>query len=133
MTRYLLDTNVLSDLIRNPQGKVADAIARVGEDRVATSIIVASELRFGAAKKGAPRLTAQVDAVLGVLPVLAFERPADEHYAAVRAQLEHAGTPIGANDLLLAAHALALDHVLITDNEREFTRVETLRIANWLR
>ena len=106
--RYLLDTNVVSDLVRNPQGKVAQRIRKVGEARVCTSIIVAAELRYGAAKKGSARLSAQLEAVLSVLEVLPFEPPADAIYASLRAGLEEAGTPIGANDMLIAAHALAL-------------------------
>lgn len=67
--RYLLDTNIVSELIGNPQGRVADRIRDVGEAQVATSIIVAAELRYGAAKKRSPRLTAQVEAVLGAMAV----------------------------------------------------------------
>ena len=133
MTRYLLDTNIVSDLIRNPQGRIAAHIARVGEDTVCTSIIVASELRYGVAKKGSPRLSAQVDAVLGALPILNLEPDADTHYAALRTALEKAGTIVGANDMLIAAHALAAGAVLVTDNAREFSRIEGLTQENWLR
>jgi len=131
--RYLLDTNVVSDLVRNPQGKVAQRIGKVGEALVCTSIIVAAELRYGAAKKGSPRLSAQLEAVLGALEVLPFERPADAAYGLLRAQLEQAGRPIGANDLLIAAHALALGFTVVTDNEKEFARAKDLSVKNWLR
>jgi len=131
--RYLLDTNVVSDLVRNPQGKVAQHIRKVGEALVCTSIIVAAELRYGAAKKGSPRLSAQLEAVLGALEVLPFERPADAAYGLLRAQLEQAGRPIGANDLLIAAHALALGFTVVTDNEKEFARAKDLSVKNWLR
>ena len=97
--RYLLDTNVISDLVRKPQGRIAQHIREVGETRVCTSIIVAAELRYGATKKGSPRLTAQLEAVLGALDVLPFETPADTAYGSLRARLEQAGTPIGGNDL----------------------------------
>ncbi|MBF0324020.1 MAG: type II toxin-antitoxin system VapC family toxin [Alphaproteobacteria bacterium] len=133
MSRYLLDTNVLSDLIRHPHGIVAKHIAEVGEDRVCTSIIVAAELRFGAAKKDSPRLTAQVEAVLGAMEVLAFEPPADRTYGSIRAELERQGQIIGANDLLIAAQCVELGLTLVTDNEREFARVEGLTVANWVR
>ena len=82
--RYLLDTNVLSDLVRNPQGKVARRIRKVGEAQVCTSIIVTAELRYGAAKRGSPRLSAQLEAVLGALEVLPFEAPADAAYGILR-------------------------------------------------
>ncbi len=131
--RFLLDTNIVSDLIRHPQGRAAAKIAEVGEDAVATSIIVAAELRYGAAKKASPRLASQLEAVLNALEVIALEAPADASYGTARVALEAVGTPIGANDLLIAAQALALEMVLVTDNEREFARVDGLKVENWLR
>lgn len=131
--RYLLDTNIVSDLVRNPQGRVFQHIQKVGEDKVCTSIIVAAELRFGAAKKGSPKLMAQLESVLGALEVLPFEVPADQRYGLIRAGLEKTGRPIGANDLLIASHALALGYTVVTDNEKEFSRIAGLRHENWLR
>lgn len=131
--RYLLDTNIVSDLVRNPQGKVARHVRKVGEQHVCTSIIVAAELRYGADKKRSRRLSSQLEAVLGVLEVLPFEAPADKSYGLLRSRLERRGTPIGGNDLLIAAQALALGYVIVTDNEREFSRVEGLRVQNWVR
>ena len=131
--RYLLDTNIVSDLVRNPHGVVTQHIRKVGEAQVCTSIVVAAELRYGSAKKGSPRLTAQLAAVLSALEVLPFAAPADNRYGLLRARLEQSGKPIGANDLLIAAQAVALGHVLVTDNEREFSRVDGLRWENWLR
>jgi tRNA(fMet)-specific endonuclease VapC len=131
--RYLLDTNIVSDLVRNPQGRVTQRIREVGEAQVCTSIIVAAELRYGAAKKGSPRLTAQLEAVLGALEVLPFETPADATYGLLRTRLEQAGQPIGGNDLLIAAQAVALRHAIVTDNEREFARIDDLPYENWLR
>ncbi|WP_300575040.1 type II toxin-antitoxin system VapC family toxin [Phenylobacterium sp.] len=133
MTRYLLDTNILSDLVRNPQGQIAQQIARVGEAAVFTSIIVAAELRFGAAKRRSGRLTAQLETILGALEVQAFDAPADVAYGRLRAQLEAEGLPIGGNDMLIAAHALSTGSVIVTDNQREFERVADLQIENWLR
>lgn len=130
--RFLLDTNIVSDLVRNPQGRVAEKIAELGEDAVATSIIVAAELRYGAAKKGSARLAAQLEAVLSALEVISFEAPGDSVYGDVRLALETAGTPIGGNDLLIAAQALALDMTIVTANVKEFGRVEGLRVENWL-
>lgn len=131
--RYLLDTNIVSDLVRRPQGGVAQRIRAIGEAEVCTSIIVAAELRFGAAKKGSARLTAQLEAVLGVLEVLPFEAPADAVYGLLRARLERMGQPIGGNDLLIAAQTLALGYTLVTNNEREFARISELPCENWLR
>lgn len=131
--RYLLDTNIVSDLVRNPQGRITQRIRKVGEAQVCTSIIVAAELRYGSAKKGSPRLLGQVAAVLSALEVLPFEAPADLTYGSLRAHLEQSGGQIGANDLLIAAQAVALGLVLVTDNEREFARVDGLSYENWLR
>lgn len=130
---FLLDTNILSDLIRHPQGVIAARIAEVGETEIATSIVVASELRYGAQRRGSPRLTAQLEAVLELLPTLPLGGDADIHYGRLRASLEQRGTPVGANDMLIAAHALSLGATLVTDNVREFERVTGLAIANWLR
>jgi tRNA(fMet)-specific endonuclease VapC len=131
--RYLLDTNVVSDLIRTPQGRVATHIREVGEAQVCTSIIVAAELRYGATKKRSSRLTSQLEAVLGGLDVLPFEAPADVAYGLIRTRLEQAGKPIGGNDLLIAAQAVALGYTLVTDNEAEFARIDSLPCENWLR
>ncbi len=108
-------------------------IRKVGEARVCTSIIVAAELRYGAAKKGSAQLSAQLEAVLNALDVLPFETPADVIYAFLLTRLEAVGTPMGAHDMLIAAHALALGCMIVTDNEREFARVQDLARENWLR
>jgi tRNA(fMet)-specific endonuclease VapC len=130
--RYLLDTNIVSDLIRNPQGRVAEHTKKVGEQKVCTSIIVAAELRYGAIGKASPRLSSRVEAVLGVIDVLPFEAPADAAYGMIRARLEKAGRPIGGNDLLIAAQTIALGYILVTDNRKEFDRIEDLTCENWL-
>ena len=131
--RFLLDTNIVSDLVRNPRGRIADRISEVGEADVCTSIVVAAELRYGVTKKDSPRLAAQLEAVLGAIEVLPLEARVDAAYGVIRAGLEKKGQPIGANDLLIAAHASALGLTVVTDNEREFLRVDNLRVENWLR
>jgi tRNA(fMet)-specific endonuclease VapC len=132
LTRYLLDTNIISDLIRNPKGRVAKHIARVGENNVCTSIIVAAELRYGCAKKGSKRLLETVENLLRELNVLSLEGPADAEYGKIRAELERRGSPIGGNDLLIAAHALAIEATVVTANVDEFARVEGLKVQNWI-
>ena len=131
--RYLLDTNIVSSLIRDPHGRIAHRIKLIGEPNVCTSIIVAAELRYGTTKKASPRLTELIDAVLGAIEILPFDSPADELYGSIRTRLELAGTPIGGNDLLIAAQALALDLTLVTDNDKEFRRIDRLRVENWLK
>jgi tRNA(fMet)-specific endonuclease VapC len=130
--RYLLDTNIVADLVRTPQGVVAARIAREGEDTVCTSIVVAGELRFGAAKRGSAPLTARVEAILAAMEIVPLEEPADRRYGELRWHLERSGTPIGPNDMLIAAHALALGLTLVTANVREFSRVSGLAVENWL-
>jgi tRNA(fMet)-specific endonuclease VapC len=132
LTRYMLDTNVISDLIRNPQGRAAKRIARVGEDNICTSIIVAAELRYGCAKSGSRRLLKAVEDLLGEINVLPFDVPADAEYGAIRSDLEAAGKPIGGNDLLIAAHAHATGATIVTANADEFKRIRGLNVENWL-
>ncbi len=129
---YLLDTNIISALIRDPHGAVSQILARRGFDRVCTSIIVAAELRFGARKRGSTSLSARVEAMLEAIPVLPLELGVDRRYAEIRGQLERAGTPIGPNDLLIAAQALDRGLILVTDNGDEFRRVPGLVVENWL-
>lgn len=130
--RFLLDTNIVSDLVRRPQGQAAQHVAAVGESRVCTSIVVAAELRFGAVKSGSRRLQVQVEKVLSALEVVPLDMPVDQHYANIRAVLERAGQPIGPNDMLIAAHARALGYAVVTANLGEFRRVPGLRVENWL-
>jgi len=133
MPRFLLDTNILSDAVRNPRGSVANRIRRLGDRELCTSIIVAAEVRYGMAKSGRHRLTERVADLFRMLPVMALEPPVDMIYGDLRADLERRGIGIGANDLWIAAHALTLGLVLVTANEREFSRVPGLAIENWLR
>ena len=114
--RYLLDTNIVSALVRDLGGRVTEQVSRVGEDAVCTSVIVAAELRYGAPKRGSPQLAAQLEKVLGALEVVPFEEPADVVYGDLRTRLERAGQVIGGNDLLIASQALALGYTIVTDN-----------------
>jgi tRNA(fMet)-specific endonuclease VapC len=130
--RYLLDTNIFSDLVRNPQGRIAQRIRALGAAQVCTSVIVAAELRCGAAKKGSPRLARQLELLLGAVEVLPFEAPADATYGLIRTRLDETGRPIGGNDMLIAAQAIALGYTLVTDNEAEFSQIHGLAHENWL-
>ena len=132
MTHYMLDTNIISDLIRNPNGKAAKRVADVGNDNICTSIIVAAELRYGSVKNGSKRLLQLIEGLLGEIKVLSFETPADVEYGAIRSELENAGKPIGANDMLIAAHARAVSATVVTANVSEFARIRGLKVENWL-
>lgn len=132
---WMLDTNALSELIRDPRGPVIQRLSDVAPDVVCTSIVVACELRFGAQRKGSAVLTERVNALLDAMVVLPFDEPADEHYADIRATLERAGTPAGtpisSHDLLIAAHARSRALTLVTHNLREFQRVPGLKVEDW--
>lgn len=130
--RYMLDTNVVSDIMKRPGGGAAGRIADIEPGGACISIIVAAELRFGAHKAGSAKLWQQISDFTSFIPVLPFEHNAEDVYARVRSELETRGTPIGPNDMLIAAHALALGLTLVTDNTREFSRVPGLKVENWL-
>jgi tRNA(fMet)-specific endonuclease VapC len=129
---WMLDTNTLSDLIRNPGGALVARIGAVAPDALCTSIVVACELRFGAQRKGSAVLSGRVEQLLDSLVVLPLDEPADQHYAEIRTALEKAGTPIGSHDLFIAAHARSRGLTLVTHNLREFRRVPGLRVEDWL-
>jgi tRNA(fMet)-specific endonuclease VapC len=130
--RYLLDSNILSDLIRRPQGAVARKITALDDEQLCTSIVVACELRFGACKKASTALSKRVDECLNSIEVLALEPGVDRLYGHLRTTLEKSGRQIGGNDLLIAAHALATGTVLVTHNTAEFRRVPKLPVEDWL-
>ena len=119
-------------MVRHPQGLLFQRLAAVEENCICTSIIVVCELRFGAAKSGSLRLLQQLESILELLPILSLSPPVDQHYAVIRTHLEQTGKPISPNDLLIAAHALALNLTLVTANVREFERVPGLSVENWL-
>lgn len=127
----MLDTNMLSGLMKNPEGSIAHRIEQVGERSICCSIIVAAELRYGAEKKQSEALTRRVDAILAAIPVLPLTHPIDRHYATIRAELSNTGQPIGPNDLLIAAHALSEEKTLVTAKLKEFQRVRALSVESW--
>jgi tRNA(fMet)-specific endonuclease VapC len=129
---YMLDTNVVSDVIRNPHGNAATMVERAGDEHVAISSIVASELRFGILKRNSERLTFLVENLLDRVSILPYEDKEASHFAEIRLDLERNGTPIGTTDLFIAAHAKSLEATLVTANIREFVRVPGLKVENWV-
>lgn len=127
----MLDTNALSELIRNPQGTLARRLDDSEPSAVCTSIVAACELRFGAQRKGSPALSLRVEQLLEAIEVLPLDLPSDRHYADIRATLERSGTPIGSHDLFIAAHARSRGMTLVTRNVREFRRVPGLTVEDW--
>lgn len=132
MTHYLLDTNIISDLVRQPQGRAAKRIAEIGDRQILTSVIVAAELRYGCRKAGSARLSATVEALLSEIETIPFDEAASRTYADLRTALEARGKPIGGNDMLIAAQALALGCIVVTANIDEFAHVDGLQVENWL-
>jgi len=132
---YLLDTNIISALMKDRTGAITANVRawaqRLPDCRLVTSVVVQYELLFGLARHGTSRLQTAYDIQMNQLPVLPLDEAVGPHYARIRAHLEKAGTPIGANDTLIAAHALALGATLITA-DAEFSRVPDLALENWL-
>lgn len=135
-TLYLLDTNIISDMMRNPQGRANLQLeVRIAHSksplRVCTSVVVDCEVRYGLRRKSSPKLDRAYTNLLQVVEVMPLDALVTPHYASLRARLEQAGKSIGANDSLIAAHALALGATLITA-DAEFSRVPDLALENWL-
>ena len=129
--RLTLDTNICSYILRRHPVNMIERFAGLERSQVWLSAIVAAELRFGAAKLASPRFSAAVEAWLAGFDVRPWPLDATHHYAQMRTDLERAGTPIGAMDMLIAAHALAEDSAVITNNAREFHRVPGLAVQEW--
>lgn len=128
----MLDTNIVSQAIRDPHGSVQRRIVE-SSGEIAVSVVVAAELRYGAERKQSARLATRVEELFGMVSVVPLPVGADHHYARIRAALDRVGKSIGPNDLLIVAHAIALGAALVTDNVREFSRVDGLAVENWLR
>lgn len=130
--RYMLDTNVCVDYLNGRYPAVTEAIQRSSPDDLCVSSVAVAELRFGAEKSANRRRNhARLDVFLADIVCVDFDRPAALRYGRVRARLERRGAVIGPYDLQIAAHALVLGLVLITDNVREFRRVVGLKLENW--
>jgi tRNA(fMet)-specific endonuclease VapC len=129
---YLLDTNACSDYFTGRFPKVVARIQACSPEDLRLSVVVVAELRYGA-DHGARRRAnhARIDALVEEIEVLDFDLRAAAAYGRVRAQLEAGGTPIGPNDMLIAAHALSRGLTVVTDNVAEFGRVKGLRVQNW--
>jgi tRNA(fMet)-specific endonuclease VapC len=131
---WLLDTNILANVIKQPDGVVGQRMRVLSEQfpgAMVTSVVVECELSFGALRVNSAALTGKIFNLLQLIPALTLNPDVVSHYAITRAHLERQGTPIGPNDTLIAAHALALGATLVTA-DAEFARVPGLRVENWL-
>lgn len=129
---YLLDTNVCSDALSGRYPSVGERLRACRPGAVRISSVVVAELRYGATRSPHARYNHErLDTFLAGFSVLDFDAPAASAYGEIRSALEAKGTPIGPNDLFIAAQAVAMGMVLVTDNVREFQRVPGLRLENW--
>jgi len=131
--RYLLDTSILSQAAKHPQGIVARKIKRLGNAQCCTSVIVACEMAFGAEKRQSTKLSKRITQAIAAVTILDLPAGVQLHYARIRARLEALGLVIGSNDMLIAAHAIHANLTLVSDNVKEFERVPGLKLENWLR
>jgi len=131
--RYMLDTNICIYIIKNNPMSVRQKFESVRASDLVLSIVTLAELRYGAEKSQArAKAIRAVEQLTAYIEIAELDQVVAEHYADIRATLDRAGTPIGNNDLWLAAHARANDWILVSNNIREFERVEGLRLENWL-
>jgi tRNA(fMet)-specific endonuclease VapC len=129
---YLLDTDSSSYLIRGSHPKLDARVSRVKPGNLAISVITRAELLFGVERKGnPPKLQALVSRFLMQVPSLTWDEPAAASYATIRTALEKQGNAIGNLDMMIAAHAVATESILITNNQRHFARVPLLQMQNW--
>jgi tRNA(fMet)-specific endonuclease VapC len=134
MNLYMLDTNILTDIVRDPDGEAARQFAGLGSQEVCISVVVSSEVLFGLARKAGTRATARIVAMLATLQVMPFEPPADAVYAELRAELAKRGRGLTPNDYFIAAHAKHMNAILVTgDRAIHDAEIPGLRIENWLR
>jgi tRNA(fMet)-specific endonuclease VapC len=129
--RRTLDTNICSYILRRHPVSMIERFAMLDRSQLWLSSVVAAELRFGAVKLESPRFSAAVESWLAGFDILPWSLEATHHYAQIRAALERSGRTIGGMDTMIAAHALAEESVLVTNNAREFHRVPGLAVEEW--
>lgn len=130
---YILDTNICAFIIRNKPQYMKEKLQEIEKsNELALSSIVVAELLFGAKKKQSQKLSKLIDTFIGNFTIYDFDKKASIEYAKIRSSLETQGKIIGANDLLIASHAKSLDAILVTNNTREFLRVDGLNVEDWL-
>ena len=133
MIRFMLDTNICIHIIKKKPAQVLERLKNCPISEIGISSITLGDLEYGAAKSSRPdRNRMALLEFLAPLEILSFDDTAAQHYGSIRASLERRGTPIGSMDMLIAAHALSLDGILVTNNEREFRRVPSLKLENWV-
>ena len=131
--RYMLDTNICSYILKNHPATVRTHFKKVGSDALSISTIVLAELYYGAARH--PKSVAirkEIDNFASRLALIAWDEAAADHYGLIRSLLEKQGRPIGAMDMMIAAHARSLKATLVSNNAKHFEKIPGLLIANWI-
>ena len=128
---YLLDTNIISDIAKNPGGKAAQRFAALSSEEVCTSIVVSAEVLFGLESGAGAQTQKSMRAVLDGLLILNLEAPVDRIYAETRAAMSKIGKAVTPNDMFIAAHALAIGATVVTADQA-FQMVPGLKVENWL-
>lgn len=133
MTEFLLDTNICIYIIKKKPNQVFEKFKELMPGSVAISSIKLAEMQYGINKSSKPKANQEaLDQFLFPLDILDFNAKAAMEYGQIRAELEKLGKPIGSLDLLIAAHARSLGVTVVTNNTKEFTRVENLKVVNWV-
>lgn len=131
MISYMLDTNICIYIINARPPAVLARFRKEHLGSIGISSVTAAELAFGVAKSGSARNHEALEMFMATLEIMPFDASTIWHYGELRAELERRGQPIGALDTMIAAHALAANTILVTNNTREFVRVPALRLQNW--
>ncbi len=132
--KYLLDTDTFSVAARDGSAQLKARLGAVPAHDIALSAIAVGEIEFGLARNAPPeRIRLRIAALRSSFRVLPVDEPVAGAYGRLRQDLQRRGTPIGPNDMWIAAHALVAGLTLVSGNEREFTRVPGLKVENWLR
>ncbi len=128
---YLLDTNMISEIAKNPTGEAARRFSELPSDDLCTSVVVSAEVLFGFENGAGEKTRRAMTGVLNALHVLNLEPPADKIYAETRAAMSKMGKAVTPNDMFIAAHALAIGAIVVTDDQA-FHYVPGLKVENWL-
>ncbi len=132
--RYMLDTNICIYVIKHKPESVFRKLKKIKPEDVCISSITYAELAYGVEKSAQPeRNRLALSMMLSSIEIVAFDDAAADEYGEIRAGLERKGTPIGSLDMLIAAHARSLGCTLVTNNTKEFCRVEGLEVVNWVK
>lgn len=133
MTRYMLDTDTSSYIIREKPASVRERFKQIDSQQICISVVTYAELIYGVKRSSSSKVNRPIiENFARHLVIQHWDESAADYYATIRTYLESSGKPIGGMDTQIAAHALSLDAVLVTNNTRHFERVPDLKLENWV-